>query len=158
MKKYIFILFLLITTQAFSQYWTPQTGVREIPRTNLNDIAVATMDHLGPVIYYNPNVANQLGPLVSAFFRAHEYGHHNLGHVVAGNNPYARAWLNLNAENAADAYAVRYHIRMGNINVLRATYNTFVNQPTPGDATHPPSPVRAQNIAALYYNITGTPL
>ena len=155
--KNLFILFMwLVTFTATSQYWTPQNDVIEIADNNLNDIAIATMDVNGnPVIYYNPIRANQLGNLVSAFFRAHEYGHHYLGHVINQNNPNQniRWWLTLNAENDADEYAVRYHIN--NPNVLRETYNTFMMQNFPGNSTHPSTVDRAQNIAILYYNITG---
>lgn len=157
-QRITLLIFLFISICSFSQYWSPQSGVREIPNYSINDIAVATMDNLGPVIYYNPNVANQIGPLVSAFFRAHEYGHHYLGHVINQNNPFAQAWLTLNAENEADAYAVRYHISAGNVNVLRATYYSFIQSNLPGDATHAPSVVRANNIANLYFNITGLQL
>lgn len=73
----------------------PQNGIREIPVPTLNDIATASFDQYGPVIYYNPYVVNQVRPLVSAFFEAHEYGHYFLVHVTAKlynpNNPYVQA-------------------------------------------------------------------
>jgi hypothetical protein len=153
---------LAISSLCSGQYWATPDGIREIPVPTLNDIAIASFDQYGPVIYFNPYVVQQVGPLVTAFFQAHEYGHHNLGHVSAKifnpNNRYIQIWLTLNAENAADAYAVHYHVSKGNKAVLQAAYNRFVYFPNNGDATHPPSVVRAQNIASLYFQLTGTAL
>ena len=147
---------------SLGQYWTTPSGIREIPVPTLPDIAIASYDQWGPVIYYNPIVVQQVGPLVTAFFHAHEYGHHNLGHIAAKvfnpDNPYLQQWLTLNAENAADAYAVQYHVQFGNKAVLQATYNRFVYFPNPGDLTHPPSVTRALNIANIYFQLTGTTL
>lgn len=160
MKKYFLLsIIIFFTSICNAQYWTTPKGIREIPVPTLNDIAIASYDQAGPVIYYNPYVVQQVGPLVSAFFQAHEYGHHNLGHVTAKlfnpNNPYVQLWLTLNAENAADAYSVQYHVQLGNKAVLQAAYNRFIYSPNNGDATHPPSVYRAQNIANLYYQLTG---
>jgi hypothetical protein len=162
MKNTFLLLFLSATVVCKAQYWSTPQGIREIPVATLNDIAMASYDQQGPVIYFNPYVVQQAGPLVTAFFEAHEYGHHFLGHVTARlfnrNNPYVQIWLTLNAENAADAYAVQYHVQQGNKAVLQATYNRFVYFPNNGDATHPPSLMRAQNIASLYLQLTGIQL
>ncbi|AVI50912.1 hypothetical protein C5O00_06880 [Pukyongia salina] len=161
MKKLILLFVLISYFNIHAQYWTSPDGITEIASTSINDIAIAKFDSKGnPIIIYNPIIANKLGAEVSAFFRAHEYGHHYLGHVLNQNhpNPNIRLWLTRNAESEADAYAVRYHISMNNINVLKKTYNTFMNQNHPGDRTHLPSRIRAQNIASLYFNITGNQL
>ncbi|MCG7855481.1 hypothetical protein MD537_00750 [Flavihumibacter sediminis] len=158
-KVLIWSILFFATLICKAQYWTAPKGIREIPISTLNDIAVASFDYQGPVIYFNPIVVQQVGPLVSSFFQAHEYGHHYLGHVTAKlfnpNNPYVQVWLSLNAENAADSYAVQYHVQLGNKAVLQAAYNRFIYFPNNGDATHPPSVYRAQNIANLYYQFTG---
>lgn len=161
MKKYILALVLLFTTLfCEAQYWTPQVGIREIAIRNLPDIAIASYDSSGPVIYYNPDVCQQAGLLATAFFQAHEYGHHNLGHVIQhllnSNNLYLQGWLNRNAENAADEFAVRYWINQGNKEIIQAGANMMFAVNNPGDQTHLPSRIRATQIASLYLQITGT--
>lgn len=83
--------------------------IREIPRADLPDVAMASFDQYGPVIYYNPAVTKRIGPELSEFFRAHEYGHHYLEHIQKRaffSNPYNRAWISQNFEHEADCYAV----------------------------------------------------
>ena len=84
--------------------------IREIPIYNLPDVAMAGYDQLGPVIYYNPSVVQQVGPVLSGFFKAHEYGHIYLNHTqreMFEANPYNRAWVRQEYEKAADCYAAR---------------------------------------------------
>jgi hypothetical protein len=57
--------------------------VREVPVDTLPDVAVADYREEGSVIYYNPTVMRRLGPLLSAFLMAHEYGHIELRHTRA---------------------------------------------------------------------------
>jgi hypothetical protein len=145
------------------KYFSPlQNGIREIPIATLPDIAIAAIDQMGAVIYYNPSTCQQAGPLATAFFKAHEYGHHNLGHVIQkmwnANNPYVQAWLTLNAENQADEYAVRYWVNQGNKAVIQAGANYMWALNNAGDQMHAPSQVRATNIANLYYSLTGISL
>lgn len=149
MVRIILVLFVtLLSHTVRGQYWSTPYGIREISVTGFNDIVIASFDQMGPIIYYNPQITQQVDPLVSEFFHSHEYGHHNLGHVTAqpynANNPYVQQWLTLNVENAADAYSVRYHIQNGNTAVLQATYSLFVNSPNNGPRTHPPTVIRAQ--------------
>lgn len=101
MRKFIFLL--LMPLSLFSQ-------IREIPRTDINDIAIASIDQFGPVIYFNPTICNQVGPALTTFFKAHEYGHHNLGHIQREffeSNPYNRVWLRREYEKEADCWASR---------------------------------------------------
>jgi Zn-dependent peptidase ImmA (M78 family) len=159
----IFLLsFSLVNISRAQQYWQSPGGIREIPIQGLPDIATASYDPQGPVIYYNPLVCQQVGPLATAFFMAHEYGHHFLGHVIQGiinaNNPYVQQWLTLNAENAADAYAVEYWVTNGNYAIVQAGAATMWGINNPGDRTHPPSRIRANNIANHFYQLTGSPL
>ncbi len=55
--------------------------VREIALDTLHDVAVAVYDPRGSIIYYNPAYMQRLGPQLSAFFMAHEYGHLSLRHT-----------------------------------------------------------------------------
>ena len=55
--------------------------VREIPSDTLRDVALVTSVHGRPTIYYNPALLDRLGPELSAFFLAHEYGHIHYGHA-----------------------------------------------------------------------------
>ena len=62
--------------------------VRETALDTLHDVAVAVYDPKGSIIYYNPDYLQRLGPQLSAFFMAHEYGHitlrHTRSHALAG--------------------------------------------------------------------------
>lgn len=85
----------------------PQTAPRpvlatvpEIPDPSINDIAITTMMNGQVVIVFNPIFCQQIGPLVCGFFRAHEYGHVNLGHLILRTHPQQ-------AEFEADCWAAR---------------------------------------------------
>ncbi len=125
--------------------------VREIPHAGLPDIAMTSADGYGLLIYYNPYVVQQVGPLISAFFKAHEYGHVCLGHVqqqLFNANPFNRQWMSLQHEFQADCYAAR-QLRNSNPAAVRAAIAWFRGQgPIQMVPTHPPGTARAQNIAA----------
>jgi hypothetical protein len=126
--------------------------VREVPNLQLNDIAMASMDAFGPVIFYNPVVVQQAGPLLNAFFRAHEYAHVCLGHVqqLLGANPLVQAWLSPQLELQADCAAAK-SLRGLNPQALQAAIQLFTSQgPIQQRPTHPAGTIRAQNIAGCW--------
>ena len=112
-------------------------AVPEIPDPNLNDIAIATHMNGQVVIIYNPNYCNQLGPFVCNFFRAHEYGHVNLEHVLMGTHP-------VQAEYEADCWAARNAPPQQ----VQAAYYHFMNQGFMGDWSHGTGIQRGQRVAA----------
>lgn len=54
--------------------------VRQVSSDTLRDVALVTLEHGRPVIYYNPELLNRVGPHLATFFFAHEYGHIHSGH------------------------------------------------------------------------------
>ena len=55
--------------------------VQEIATDTLRDVALVAYQNGRPVIYYNPTLLQRVGPQLSAFFIAHEYGHIHGGHT-----------------------------------------------------------------------------
>jgi hypothetical protein len=55
--------------------------VQQIPTDTLRDVALVAYERGRPVIYYNPILLQRVGPRLSAFFIAHEYGHIHGGHT-----------------------------------------------------------------------------
>lgn len=94
MKKVI-AAFALATAMSSSNAQVP-----EIADPNIPDIAITTMLNGAPVILWNPMVCGQMGMYVCRFFRAHEYGHVMLGHLIMGTFPQQ-------AEFEADCYAAQ---------------------------------------------------
>lgn len=111
-------------------------AVPEIADPNLGDIAFATHINGQVVIIYNPGYCNMLGPLICSFFRAHEYGHVNLGHVLMGTYP-------AQAEFEADCWAAKN----APIQQVQAAYHHFMNQGYMGDWSHGTGVQRAQRIS-----------
>jgi len=89
--------------------------VREVPDSNLRDVAVAVADPGHPVIYYNPRLMERFGPSLSAFVLAHEYGHIRFGHrrIPAGRHVnFDRDSVLRNYELQADCYAAQVLVRV----------------------------------------------
>ncbi|AMM51753.1 hypothetical protein TH61_12000 [Rufibacter sp. DG15C] len=83
-----------------------------VPNVNLQDIAKVTYsDSLkAVVIEYNPNLALQVGPFVTAYHQAHEYGHFLRGHISKGklkkDTTAHMTQVNTIMEVGADKYAI----------------------------------------------------
>ncbi|MDH3348637.1 MAG: hypothetical protein OEM02_11145 [Desulfobulbaceae bacterium] len=134
MKKITLMYFL--TASIMLSISPKAEAVPEIPNPSLNDIAIATHMNGQIVIVYNPNYCNILGPLVCNFFRAHEYGHVNLGHILQGTHP-------VQAEFEADCWAAQN----APFEQVQAAYFHFMNQGFMGNWTHGTGIERAQRIA-----------
>ena len=129
--------------------------IREIPNPNLPDIAMATFDRMGPVIYFNPIIAQRVGPHVAEFFRAHEYGHHNLNHIQRGmmTDPFSRRWVRRGLEKEADIWATQTLFQQGNTMAIEAAVRSFRSgtmQPSPN---HPHPIQRASYISQYYHQL-----
>jgi hypothetical protein len=129
-----------------SPQWPP---VREIALDTLHDVAVAVYDPKGSIIYYNPDYLQRLGPQLSAFFMAHEYGHislrHTRAHALAGKRKAFNAKLQ-EQELAADCYAAAKLAR-DNPSAVEATIHFFTRMgPFSYDAAHPSGSQRAAKI------------
>ena len=55
--------------------------VQQIATDTLRDVALVAYQNGRPVIFYNPALLQRVGPQLSAFFIAHEYGHIHGGHT-----------------------------------------------------------------------------
>lgn len=134
----------------------------EIPNPNLPDIAMVTWHtgplpqfglpmYNGPIIIYNPMVTSQVGPVLTAFFRTHEYCHISLDHIQQQyflSNPYNRAWMSQTHELQADACATEVLLSQGNIDSVRVAVQWFYGQgPIQKVPSHPPGQARAVNIS-----------
>jgi len=113
----------------------------------LPDIAIASYDNHGPVIYYNPILSQQVGPWISEFFRAHELFHHHLGHLQRErlqSSPLNRSWLRREFEREADCEAAKI---VSPYAVLSAVEFFIATQgPTRPDSFHPTGYERAATI------------
>ena len=152
MVKFAVLSLLVMMGRAPDQDQDWRSPVREIPIPTLADIAFASADSLGFVIYYNPNVVRQVGSLAASFFRAHEYAHIYLGHITRlmfAHDRYNRLWMSRQGEIEADEYATRYFAR-SNPAVITAAIHALRDFSRTGDATHLPGRVRARNIRLLF--------
>lgn len=123
--------------------------VREIPSDTLSDIAVADYREAGSVIYYNPVALRRLGPLLSAYFMAHERGHIQLRHTRANALLAGRTALDSvlqSRELAADCYAAKRLGRENRAAVMAAARFLSRLGTVRYDAAHPPGAQRAATI------------
>ncbi len=121
--------------------------VPEYPDPTLNDIAATHLDGWGNYfILYNPANGRAAGPLVSDFFRAHEYAHvaHRDSHRY-GSSPSPE--IAIAVETEADRYATDVWA-LRNPAVLDAAEAFFFNAGHASDGMHPSGIERSQNIAA----------
>ena len=83
--------------------------VRQIATDTLHDVALAAFENGRPTIYYNPVLLQRIGPRLTAFFFAHEYGHIRYGHsgaaLAAGEGDLSAQRQRQELE--ADCYAAR---------------------------------------------------
>ncbi|MFA5354375.1 MAG: hypothetical protein WC291_09105 [Thermodesulfovibrionales bacterium] len=101
-------ILLLFVSSLQAQAWQPP--LRTVPKTDLTDVAVAGYAGDEPVIFFNPQYMQWLGSVSSAFFFAHEYGHHHLGHLkglaeVMKKEPQSMIRIRQEYEMEADCYA-----------------------------------------------------
>jgi len=83
--------------------------VREVVDDTLHDVAMTVVTHGHPTIYFSPARMQELGPSLSAFAMAHEYGHVRYGHTggALGDPAGSDAELRIRQELEADCYAAR---------------------------------------------------
>ena len=100
LRRLSFLVFISFATTVFGTQGYAQ--VPEIPNPNLGDIAMVTNDYAGrPIIIFNPIICQQVGSYLCEFYKAHEYGHVNLGHTTF-NRKFPQA-----AEAEADCWAAQ---------------------------------------------------
>jgi len=146
MRIKILVLFAMISSFSIAQtvWFCP---IPEIPILNLQDIAVSSFYQGRPCIYYNPVLVAQADPAFVVFARAHEYGHHALGHLLMNTflaNPYQRVMLSIARETEADHYA--YLQLRSNPQIIQAVIRDFESQGNSSDGFHPTGFQRAANL------------
>jgi hypothetical protein len=123
---------------------------RQVPTDTLRDVAVATFEHGRPTIYYNPSLMRRLGPELSDFFLAHEYGHLYYGHTGAAltNAAGDLGALRQRQELEADCYATAA-LAETRPDAVRAALEFFNRMgPFRFDNLHPSGAQRAAKILA----------
>jgi hypothetical protein len=120
-------------------------AVRSELSYQLPDVAAASVDQNGPVIYYNPTVLGTLSEQTRLFFYGHECGHHNLAHTFTGSHPLTR-------EQSADCWGIVTLWRAGLLGPSDLPIIQRDLSMSPGDWTHLPGPYRAINLAGCLGN------
>jgi hypothetical protein len=82
---------------------------RQVASDTLRDVAVTVFVHDRAIIYYNPTLLQTIGPELSDFFIAHEYGHARYGEAGAALTATSADWsaLRQRQELEADCYATQ---------------------------------------------------
>jgi hypothetical protein len=115
--------------------------IPSIADTSVSDIAIS-MNHpqYGPIIVYNPIVANRFSRQFGTFFYMHECAHHVLGHTYSPQR-------GMGVEQQADCWAIRMLVGRG---IFRAPDMAVVQQELSNASTgswqHLPGPQRAINL------------
>lgn len=113
---------------------------------------LATLFNGWPVILYDPAWIGAVGGINSPafrFLRAHEYGHHRLGHVVAqiSTPPMLLPSLGYQSELGADCWAVRTLAAQRDLEAVNAAFDVYTRVVPPQDAGGRPGAVtRIQNM------------
>jgi hypothetical protein len=121
--------------------------VRQVPSDTIRDVALVTFVQGRPTIYYNPVLLHRVGPELTAFFFAHEYGHIHAGHsggalVDDGH----LGMLRVRQELEADCYAAA-HLAESDPAAVEAALEFFVRMGANRfDAWHPTGSQRAARI------------
>ena len=141
--KWAVSLSLLLTASIV----TAEQKIREVPVPHLRDVAIATFDRYGPVIYYNPTALKKLGPDIAKFVRAHEYAHLAMKHMQREEQStleISTTELRRSFELEADCYAAKTVSRES---ALAAAENfAKVVGLKRADAVHPTGKERAEII------------
>lgn len=121
--------------------------VREVATDTLRDVALVAPVQGRPTIYYNPVLLERLGPELSAFFLAHEYGHIHNGHTGGALLDEGELdQLRQQQELEADCYAAR-HLAGRNPAAVDAALRFFLRLGSRRfDAYHPTGSQRAAGI------------
>lgn len=140
---------MLASGLARAEVWTYgvcrfHTGKHIPSRLSLRipDIAAATYDRVGtPVIYFNPYALTGLPRAMQEFIYAHECAHHVLDHLRNGQV------VDAIQEAEADCWAVSELTGRGTLSAddIEAIASALP-QLVPGDTTHRPGSVRADDL------------
>ena len=120
--------------------------VRQVPTDTIRDVALVTFVQGRPTIYYNPVLLDRVGPDLSAFFFAHEYGHIHYGHSGGALHEGELGTLRQRQELEADCYAAA-HLAEQQPEAVEAALEFFLRiGPRRFDAWHPTGSQRAARI------------
>ncbi|QHL89176.1 hypothetical protein GU926_17765 [Nibribacter ruber] len=163
MKKFIPFLFFIalcaLASPAYSQVWEapipllPNSALKDIVKANYNDSLQSY------VIEYNPVMALEVGPFVTAFFQAHEYGHIYRAHVNKKRlNKASKGMLQLTREFeiAADAFACETFFSVDR-SYLFATLHYLESEGEHGKLTSVPTPERIHLINLIMQRLSIPP-
>ena len=108
----------------------------------LNDLGLTIPTASGTVIEYNPALLGRMPTPLKLFWLGHECGH---------------AYLQTRDESRADCWSAYNGVRLGWFNLADVDELAAVLQSSPGDAGHPPGPVRVANVRTCVVAASKTP-